>query len=203
MRSDSLCVIPKNSRTSPAQSSGRSSKSWIVAASWAMNTCSAQAITADRAAVGAHRKAGLKWWARRERADEGPGSSKSEWVAQRARRAVTSMVGSSVTKAKIAWWCSRMSRQVSSVARSRGVAPFLRRWHAWSRRTQWGGNTKKSCQWWAALCKSYAVCSYSLYSIGFIGYPTESSSSIRSGPAATIIASTVAASPLITASWSE
>ena len=57
LRSDSLRVIPKNSRTSPAQSSSSSSKSWTVAASWAMNTCCAHATIAARAAGGAHRKA--------------------------------------------------------------------------------------------------------------------------------------------------
>ena len=60
MSSDSLCVIPKNSRTSPAQSSGSLSKGWIEPACWAMNTSRAQATTAERAAGEAHRKAGSK-----------------------------------------------------------------------------------------------------------------------------------------------
>ena len=98
MSSASLCVIPKNSRASPPQSSGRSSKSWMVAASWAMNTFRAQVKTATRAANGAQRKNGSKWYARKDNDVAGNGTSEAEREAQWPRAENTSALGSLSTE---------------------------------------------------------------------------------------------------------
>jgi len=117
-------VVSRNSKTSPAQSSDSSSKGWVLAAIWAMKASRAHAKTVVRAAGVAQRKDDPNWYSCKGSAAVKTDSSEADKAAQCAVAAEIRAVGFFLMVAKTAAWCSRMAQQASSVARSRGVAPF-------------------------------------------------------------------------------
>jgi len=85
----------------------------------------AQAKTVQRAVGVAQKKDGSSWYSCKDRTVSGSGFLEADRAAQCVTKEERNVAGSSSIVAKAAVWCSRMARQASSVARLRGVAPFL------------------------------------------------------------------------------